>query len=153
MVLLETGDELVKLDVVLLLKKWHQALNHSHEDWLLFFQDIQAWELAQLKSINETSILDISKSPIGLNLESSLYSASESVTSVEELHHLKVDPLGSSSLSKLNVTHHEMLFICKNQHVSKISLEFLSEQESSHNLLYFDNFVSSLIKIYFGQVS
>ena len=69
------------------------------------------------------------------------------------LHHCLIDSSGSCSLSEFNVGHHEVLFICVPKHIFQILLEFLSQQETSGNLLNFDDFLPSLIEVNFHIIS
>jgi len=69
------------------------------------------------------------------------------------LNHRLVDFPCCSSLSQLNIGHHEVLFVTVAQHVLQIFLQLQSQQVATGNLLDFDDLQSSLVEIDFDEVS
>lgn len=69
------------------------------------------------------------------------------------LNHRLVDFPCCSSLSQLNIGHHEVLFVTVAQHVLQIFLQLQSQQVATGNLLDFYDLQSSLVEIDFDEVS
>ena len=68
-------------------------------------------------------------------------------------HHGVIDSSGGSSLSELNIRHHQVLFVRVPKHILKISLQLAPEKEPSSNFLDFYDFLSPLIEVYLDVVS
>ena len=69
------------------------------------------------------------------------------------LHHCLVYPSSRCSLPKLNIGHHQMLFIGIPEHVFQVFLESDSQQESTSYLLDFNDLLPSLIEVDFYIIS
>jgi len=132
---------------MLVFKKRHQILNNLDEYWFLLLQDIDPRVLAELKCVNETCVLYISHPIICLNLKRGCNSSAHSFFFDMVLHHRLVDSSSSGSLSQLHIGHHQMFFVRISQHVFQILLQLEPEQETSSNLLNFNNLLSSFVEV------
>lgn len=68
-------------------------------------------------------------------------------------HHGIIDSSGGSSLSELNIRHHQVLLVGVPKHVLKIPLKLAPEKEPSSNFLDFYDLLSPLIEVYLDVVS
>ena len=90
---------------------------------------------------------------VGLDLTSSSRPSPHRLSLDVVLNHRLVDFSCCSSLSQLNIGHHEVLLIAVAEHVLQIFLQLQSQQVTTGNLLDFDDLQSSFVEIDFDEVS